>query len=157
MKTPVKQVEQDAIVSSLLVPMQQKNLLVPNVAIAEVVPKGALSPLENSPPWFLGFLEWRGEHVPVVSFEVANSQVHAQDSSNARIAVFNAVSNKSRCRFFGLLVQGIPRQIKLTDTDVREDNQASIAQAEKMAVITQLGKASIPDLEYLESLVARVA
>lgn len=156
MKT-VTTAEQDAIVSSLLVPMQQKNLLVPNVAIAEVVPKSTLAPLENSPPWFLGYLDWRGEQVPVLSFEVANSQVHAQDSSNARIAVFNAVSDKSRRRFFGLLVQGIPRQIKLGDADVREDSQASLAQAEKMAVITQLGKASIPDLEYLEGLVARVA
>lgn len=153
----VAEVDQDAIVSSLLVPMQQKNLLVPNVAIAEVVPRSTLSPLENAPPWFLGFLEWRGEPVPVISFEVANSQVHGQDSAQARIAVFNAVSNKSRRRFFAVLVQGIPRMIKLGDTDVREDSQASVAQAEKMAVITQLGKASIPDLDYLEGLVARVA
>lgn len=150
-------VEQDNIVSSLLVPMQQTNLLVPNVAIAEVVPKSTLSPLENAPPWFLGYLEWRGEQVPVLSFEVANSQVHGQDSSNARIAVFNAVSHKSRRQFFGLLVQGIPRQIKVGDSDVREDSQATLAEAESMGVITQLGKASIPNLDFLEGLVARVA
>lgn len=156
MKT-VTEVEQDDIVASLLVPMQQKNLLVPDVAIAEVVPKGELSPLDNAPPWFLGYLDWRGARVPVISFEVANSQVQAPDSSGARIAVFNAVSEQSRQRFFGLLVQGIPRMVRLGDTDLREDSQASTAEAEQMAVITQLGKASIPDLDYLESLVARVA
>lgn len=153
----VSEVAQDAVVSSLLVPLQQKNLLVPNVAVAEVVPTTSLSPLENAPPWFLGYLEWRGVQVPIISFEVANSQVHAQDSSQSRIAVFNAVSDQSRRRFFGMVVQGIPRMIKLGDDDVREDTQSSTAQAEKMAVITQLGKASIPDLDYLESLVARVA
>lgn len=155
MKT-VAQTDQDAIVASLLVPMQQKNLLVPNVSIAEVVPRSELDQADNAPPWHLGHLHWRGERVPVISFEVANSQVRGQDARDARIAVFNAVSNQAKSRFFGMLIQGIPRMVKLGEADVREDSQASMAQAEKMAVITQLGKASIPDLDYLESLVARV-
>jgi len=71
--------------------------------------------------------------------------------------VFNAVSDQGSSRFFGMLIQGIPRMIKLGDADVREDSESAIAQVEKMAVITQLGKASIPDLEYLEGLVARIS
>jgi chemosensory pili system protein ChpC len=66
------------------------------------------------------------------------------------------VSGQSRYRFFALLVQGIPRMIKLTDTDIREDAQATTGDAEKMAVITQLGKAVIPDLDYIESLLVKV-
>ncbi|MHA7880740.1 MAG: chemotaxis protein CheW [Saccharospirillum sp.] len=155
MKT-VTQSELDNVVSSLLVPLQQKNLLVPNVAIAEVVSRSEMTPAESGPPWLLGHLIWRGEQLPVISFEVANSQLRSQDSANARIAVFNAVSGVGRRRFFGLLLQGIPRMIKLGDQDVREDAQASTGQAEAMAVITQLGKASIPDLDYLETLVARL-
>ena len=91
MKT-VAQTDQDAIVASLLVPMQQKNLLVPNVSIAEVVPRSELEQADNAPPWHLGHLHWRGERVPVISFEIANSQVRGQDVRDARIAVFNAVS-----------------------------------------------------------------
>ena len=155
MKT-VSKSDLDNVVSSLLVPLQQKNLLVPNVAVAEVVSLSELTPAKSGPPWLLGYLDWRGERVSVMSFEVANSQLRSQDSSSARIAVFNAVSGLGQQRFFGLLVQGIPRMIKLGDQDVREDAQAATGQAEKMAVITQLGKASIPDLDFLESLVARL-
>lgn len=147
----------EGVVSSLLVPVQNKSLLVPNVVVAEVVPLQAIESIANSPPWLVGYSLWRGEQIPVLSFEIANSQVHGQDSDNARLAVINAVGENSNLHFFGLLVQGIPRMIKLTENEVREDKQTATGAAEKMAVITQLGKAVIPDMDYLESLVARLA
>jgi len=145
------------LVSSLLVPVQNKSLLVPNVVIAEVVPLQQIEAIEGAPPWLLGYILWRGEQVPVMSFEIANSQVHGRDSDNARLAVINAVTGQSRFGFFAVLVQGIPRMIKLTEKEVREDKQSSTGQAEKMAVLTQLGKAVIPDLDYLESLLTRLS
>lgn len=158
MKTPTRMKAQSDqnIIASLLVPIQNKSLLVPNVVIAEMVSSQPLEAVEDSPSWFQGFLYWRGEQVPVLSFEIANSQVHSRNSDNSRIAVFNAVSGQSNYRFFAVLVQGIPRMIKLTDSEIREDKQAVMGQAEQMAVITQLGKAIIPDLNYLESLVSRI-
>lgn len=158
MKNPtrLKATDDSNTVSSLLVPVQNKSLLVPNVVIAEVVPKGQIQSEAGSPPWALGFTFWRGERIPVISFEIANSQVHGRDSEHARLAVMNATTGKSGFRFFAVLVQGIPRMIKLTDNEVREDKQSSTGDAEKMAVITQLGKAVIPDMDYIESLVARL-
>ncbi|MDX1341577.1 MAG: chemotaxis protein CheW [Reinekea sp.] len=144
------------VVASLLVPVQNKSLLVPNVVIAEVVPLPQIESYEGAPSWSVGFVQWRGEHIPVISYEIANSQVHGRDSDNARLAVFNATTGQSRYRFFGVLVQGIPRMIKLTEAEVREDKQTSTGIAEKMAVITQLGKAVIPDLDYLESLLTKL-
>ncbi len=159
MKTPTRmkaRIENDQV-SSLMVPVQNKSLLIPNVLIAEVIPMQAMQSSQSSPPWLLGDIHWRGEQVPVLSFEIANSQVHGQDSSNARLAVFNCVTGQTKYKFFAVVVQGIPRMVKLTDHEVREDKQTSVGQAEKMAVITQLGKAIIPDVEYLESLVSRIS
>ena len=159
MKTPtrISAKYENSIVSSLLVPIQSKSLLVPNVMIAEVVSMQNLQAFDGAPPWALGMIQWRGELVPVLSFEIANSQVRGRDTSSARIAVFNAVSGQSRYRFFAILVQGIPRMVKLSDNDIREDVQATTGVAERMSVITQLGKAVIPDLDYLESLLIKVA
>lgn len=158
MKNPTRLsvTEKDNTVSSLLVPVQNKSLLVPNVVIAEVVPLSQLEDEDDTPPWHLGYTYWRGERIPVLSFEIANSQVHGRDSDNARLAVINATTGQSRFAFFAVLVQGIPRMIKLTDNEVREDKQASRGDAEQMAIITQLGKAVIPDLNYLEALIARL-
>jgi chemosensory pili system protein ChpC len=158
MKNPtrLRTATDDSIVSSLLVPVQNKSLLVPNVVVAEVVALQDIQTVEGAPSWLVGYCLWRGEQIPVLSFEIANSQVHGRDSDNARLAVLNAVSGQARSKFFAVLVQGIPRMVKLTDNEVREDKQTSTGDAEKMAVITQLGKAVIPDLEYLESLIARL-
>lgn len=145
-----------AMVASLLVPIQNKSLLVPNVVIAEVVGLQSLQSVEGKPPWMQGYIAWRGEYVPVISFEVANSQVHGRNSDNARIAVCNAVSGQSTYKFFAMIVQGIPRMVKLTEAEVREDKQALVGEAEEMAVITQLGKAIIPNLSHLESLLTRL-
>lgn len=136
------------------VPMQQKSLLVPQVSIAEVVASAELTPVDQAPAWLLGRLEWRGQSLPVLSFERANGQTLAPDSPGARLAVFNALGEHSELRFYGVRIQGIPRLLKLNDAEVREDSLARIGAAERMAVITQLGKASIPDLDYLEQLIA---
>ncbi|EAR07553.1 chemotaxis protein CheW [Reinekea blandensis] len=149
--------DENNVVSSLLVPVQNKSLLVPNVVVAEVVPLAQMENEPGTPPWHLGYIQWRGERIPVLSFEIANSQVHARDSDNARLAVMNATTGQSRHQFFAVLVQGIPRMIKLTDNEVREDKQVSRGDAEQMAVITQLGKAVIPDLNYLENLLTKLA
>ncbi|WP_320822232.1 chemotaxis protein CheW [Reinekea sp.] len=158
MKTPSRLKAQSVsnLVASLLIPVQNKSLLVPNIVVAEVVSLQTIAPLADSPSWALGSILWRGEQVPVMSFEIANSQVHARDSEHARLAVINAVSGQSRFKYFAILVQGIPRMIKLTQDDVREDKQVLVGHGEKMAVITQLGKAVIPDLEYLEALLGKL-
>jgi len=158
MKTPtrLKSSNETNIVASLLVPVQNKSLLVPNVVVAEVVPLQQLNSMEQAPPWMLGYAQWRGVHVPVLSFEIANSQVHGKNSSNARLAVLNATTGQSSYKYFAVMVQGIPRMIKLTEAEVREDKQAALSQAEQMAVITQLGKAVVPNLKFLESLLTRL-
>ncbi|MFT4675700.1 MAG: chemosensory pili system protein ChpC [Reinekea sp.] len=158
MKTPSQLKVQSVsnLVASLLIPVHNNMLLVPNIVIAEVVALQTISPLPDAPSWALGSILWRGEQVPVMSFEIANSQIHGRDSEQARLAVLNAASGQSRFKYFAILVQGIPRMLKLTEADVQEDKLASLGHGEKMAVITQLGKAVIPDLDYLEALLDKL-
>jgi len=140
--------------ASFWVPMQQKSLLVPQVVIAEVIASAAVTPDSEAPNWLLGWLDWRAQSVPVISYEAANGQALAADSSATRVAIFNVLSEGNETLFFGLRIQGIPRLLRLSDAEVREDSLAHLAPVERMAVITQLGKASIPDLEQLLRLVA---
>ncbi|MDX1475655.1 MAG: hypothetical protein R3309_15890, partial [Reinekea sp.] len=46
------------VVASLLVPVQNKSLLVPNVVIAEVVPLPQIESYEGAPSWSVGFVQW---------------------------------------------------------------------------------------------------
>lgn len=142
-------------VPCLMIPAQGKNLLLPNVTVAEVVGYVEPEPLQNGPKWLVGYITWRGLRVPVMSYELANSQIHAQNAVSARIAILNADTGNARIPFMGIVVQGIPRMVHITDNDVNVENDA-LSPAEQMVVSTVLGKAVIPNLDYLESLAAKV-
>lgn len=143
------------ILSCLMVPTQGKNLILPNVTVAEVIP--FIDPVQraNTPTWFLGYTGWRGTQIPVISFETANHQIHAADSADVRIAVLNGTTGNVKLPFFGMVVQGIPRMIKVGTQDIQSDNNV-LSAAEKMSVNTTMGRAIIPNLDYLESLIEKV-
>jgi chemosensory pili system protein ChpC len=64
-------VTQDGIseVSSLLIPLHEKQLILPNVTVAEIIPYRMPKIISNHTSWLLGQLEWRNIHIPVLSYE----------------------------------------------------------------------------------------
>ena len=61
-------------VDCLLIPLKDKNLLLPNVTVAEIIPFSHLLTTASSVDWMLGRLDWRGTPVPVVCYEMLNQQ-----------------------------------------------------------------------------------
>ena len=139
----------------LMIPTQGKNIILPNVTVAEVVSFEDPEVVENAPKWFLGFIQWRGTQVPLISFELANSQIHGQNSGSARIAVLNGTTGNPRMPFFAMVIQGIPRMVRVSESDLQQEDTA-VSQAESMVVKTVLGRAFVPNLEFLEGLLAKV-
>ncbi len=155
MKKQLNSPDAAAVMSCLMIPTQGKNLILPNVTVAEVIPYIDPIPKTDSPKWFLGHTGWRGTQIPVVSFETVNSQIHSTNSSDVRIAVLNGTTNNIRIPFFGLIIQGIPRMIKVGPQDMQPDNSA-LSPAEKMSVNTSMGRAVVPNLDLLEEMISKV-
>jgi len=135
--------------TGLLLPLADRNLILPNVAVAELIDyqHGAFD--LDTPPWYLGRVTWRDRHIPLLSFEAAcGSKIVIGD--RARIVILNALGGRPELRFIALLVQGIPRSCKL-------DSQLSYVDvplcALEMAAV-QVGDqvAKVPDLLALERL-----
>jgi len=119
----------------LLLPLVDRYLLLPNVAIAELI-------------------DWqRGEpssELPLISFEAACGGPLVI-GERARIVILNTLSGDPRLKFIGLVVQGIPRSYRL-------DSQLSFVDVplspyERAAVQVGESVAKIPDLLKLEQLV----
>ena len=135
--------------TGLLLPLADRNLIVPNVAVAELIDyqPGAFD--LDTPPWYLGRVPWRNRQIPLLSFESAcGSKVIIGE--RARIVILNALGGRPGLKFIAILVQGIPRSYKL-------DSQLSyvdvpLCSLEKAAV--QVGDlvARVPDLLVLEEL-----
>lgn len=142
---------QDSLVG-LLLPLTERTLLVPNVAVAELIDYQPGQRPEGVQPWNLGQITWRNQPVALLDFEAACAGP-SRLGERARIVVLNALGDSGR-RFIALLIQGIPRSCRL-------DAQLSyvdvpLAALELAAV--QVGEvvARVPDLEGLEALLGAV-
>lgn len=137
--------------TALLMPLHDRNLLLPNVAMAELVPYQTPERREGLPDWLLGYIGWRNLTLPLLSFEVASGS-RTEIGRNARIAVLNAIGDRPGTPFLALLLQGIPRSLKV-DADVPATDD-TLAPLELAAVRIGDQVAKIPDLEGLEQKLA---
>ncbi|WP_342245836.1 chemotaxis protein CheW [Pseudomonas sp. OTU5201] len=140
-----------ASLTGLLLPLSDRTLLVPNVALAELIPYRAPQATPGLPAWLLGQVAWRDLRLPLLSFEAAAGG-EPKVGSGARVAVLNALGGRPHVKFIALLLQGIPRSLKLEE-DLRRAN-APLAALELDAVQLGTDVAKIPDLAGLEQMLA---
>ncbi|MBC7182552.1 MAG: chemotaxis protein CheW [Marinobacter sp.] len=142
--------------SCVMIPMSGRQLLLPNVSIAEVVDYASTDAGANTPEWLVGFLDWRGLQLPVISYDAANGGVLTVPGDNrGRIVVLNTIGDHHKSvPFMALVTQGIPSQARLTEAQVRKlDGEPG--PADLMQVEVDGDNAWIPNLEFLESLVQK--
>ena len=137
-------------ISSLLIPMQGRPWLVPNIVVAEVIPLRQPDRPGHGPEWLLGWLSWRDQNIPLVSFERLNESGQITIGQDARIAVLNTIAGKTP--FYAVIVQGIPRLIKVGKDDPVEE-PVDTGPAESMYIQVAGDLAVIPDLDAIEGAV----
>lgn len=139
-------------VRTLIIPLAGRNLLLPNVAVAEVIPYLRPRAVEGAPDWLLGAINWRGLTIPLISFDRLHGQAHADVMAQARIAVFNSVRADNTLGFYAVVTAGIP-QLKRVNADALQDVPGVMAAG--LLAQVQVGdiQAVIPDLAALESVV----
>ena len=132
-----------------------RQLLLPNVTIAEVVDYASSDAGANTPEWLVGHLNWRGLELPVISYDAANGAALTIPGDNrGRIVVLNTIGDRhQQVPFMALVTQGIPSQARLTDEQIRTLD-GETGPADLMQVEVEGDTAWIPNLEYLESLAA---
>lgn len=145
--------ETESVIASLYLPVSNKQLLLPNVSVAEVVAYQEPKKLDDAPDYFLGIVNWRGIDIPVVSYELANGLKLNETTSSARIAVINTIGeHKDSFPFFAIITQGIPRLVKVSD-DIIKKTKKKLGQADAALIKVDGEDATIPNIDYLESLI----
>lgn len=139
--------------SCVMIPVGGRQLLLPNVSIAEVVDYASNDAGTGAPDWLAGHLEWRGLNLPVISYDAANGgNLSIPGDNRGRIVVLNSISdNNKKLRFMALITQGIPSQVRITEEHLKQLNGEN-GPADLMQVDVDGEAAWIPNLDYLESL-----
>jgi len=137
-------------VASLLIPIQGRLLLAPNVTVAEIVPVSQVITIQDAPAWYLGNCSWREQTIPLFSFEVMNGEQKPGVSSRSRFAVLNTTGVNESLPFIAILTQGLPRLARVTEEEITEREDADNKPFELMQVSWAGEEAVIPNIEAME-------
>lgn len=138
--------------TGLLLTLSDRLLVLPNTAVAELVTYRHVQAAENSPNWLLGQVSWRDLNLPLLSFESASTDA-AVITERARVVIVNAIGGRAKFHFFALLIQGIPRSVRI-EADLLSEQGQTLLPLELDAVSIDGEIAKIPDLVALEQKLA---
>ncbi|WP_020407050.1 chemotaxis protein CheW [Hahella ganghwensis] len=144
-------------ISCLLIPVKDRQLLLPNASVAEIVDFQQPEKTTGSPNWFMGYIRWRGIRLPVISYDATNNQDIVPEASRfARIAVTNTIGeHHTNLPFIAFLTEGLPRLMKVTKEEITERDDVALSLADQAAVKISGEEAFIPKLEKLEELAVK--
>lgn len=144
---------QEESLSTLLMPVAGRILMVPNTTIAEIIPyQTAMMRDDSSQPWLLGNLPWRGINIPLVSYEKLQGRDLPLANVNTRIAVFNRVNQSEKSGFWAMVIQGIPRQLKVVPDSLTELDR-NLEKGDAQWADSEYGAVVVPDLDWIEQQV----
>jgi chemosensory pili system protein ChpC len=144
-------------VHCLLLPLNEDVALLPNAAVAEVIPFTEAMAVEDAPEWLIGYINWRERRVPLLMFETASDGVVARIGKNSRIAVLNTLNGNSEIPYIAIVMQGLPSlQIVRTNTIQYADRPTIQRQSIKAYVNLNGVAAILPDIDDLEARLMRI-
>lgn len=145
----------DIAVPSQIIPMQGMGLLLPDALLAEIMPFAGMEAKTRGPDWLLGEVLWRGQKLPLMSFESANGEGMVLPRPGSRFAVLHCITGRSVREFFAILIHGLP-----TGLTVEEGMLQPVEGPDALAVkgYVMLGDeiVRIPDPDVLEPLLNKL-
>lgn len=137
--------------NGLIVPLTEQGLLLPNVAVAELVSFRITREQPDAPAWFLGWTRWRDQQVPLVDPYALLGQSRDDSGRQPRTLIMNAVGGREGVHFIGMRVWSIPRSRKVLRGEISEAGTPSPFITQRVQLADEPDLLMIPDLEAIES------
>ncbi|MBX6420566.1 MAG: chemotaxis protein CheW [Nevskia sp.] len=141
---------------AVLIALQGDTLLLPNLAVTEVVSTEGLRRPSGCAPWLAGLLAWQGRELPVARFELLNNGAAAPDHRRTRVVIVNAVTARIEGGHYGLIAEGHPHLVTLNRAALRPAERRPQDSSELVLARVRVAsqEAAIPNLEKLEEALA---
>lgn len=144
-------------IKCIILKINNDELLLPNAAVAEIVAIKNIINVANKPAWMLGYLDWRGQSVPLVSFEAMGGvRMPSLATGNVKAAVLFSIGDDKKIPYISILTQGSPSVVSVKESDVISNKEEISHPAIDDKVMMADGSYSIVGLEKLESIVSKV-
>ena len=135
-------------------------LILPNRAVADVLPAESLEPLSlDHAPWLLGYCRWQQYKVAVIDLVHMNTQRAPQTTPRrARVVVLRTGGEQPAGGHVGVLTQGYPHLATLNRQVLHPVELAPEDRAELILARVQMGhqRGLVPDLERIGNELERL-
>ena len=149
--------EQPEQIRCVLLKVNENVLMLPNSALVEIVPVRNIINVANKPRWMLGYLDWRGNSVPLVAFETMDGvRMPSLANSDVRAAVVYAIGDDKKIPFMAFLVQGVPQVVNITADEIEVDAEAVTHPAVSQKILLKGTQASVVEMVKLEGMIKKV-
>ncbi|MEJ8567059.1 chemotaxis protein CheW [Elongatibacter sediminis] len=134
------------------------NLLLPTNVVAEVIEYVQPAPMQDTPDWFLGQVEWDDRQVPVFSYAaLISGEASDEPGPHARIVVLKSLSDSTRVPYLGVVTLDIPKLLSVQISDLEHTGDDRKSMGVYCHVKFNEEPAVIPDLDRLTHLVTHAA
>ena len=114
------------LIKCVILTLRKENVIVPNALVAEIISVKEVVENENNPEWFLGNMSWRGNDVPLLSFEAAAGYKVSKVNLNTQAVVLYAVGKDGddvASPYLGLVMSGVPHISRFTREQIVIDSE----------------------------------
>lgn len=150
-------------VNGLLLPVTSAVLLVPQLAVAEVLSSSDLEAgdlhLDETriSPHYYGWVRWRDQDVPLLSFDSIYSGLRPSLDEGLKVVICNAVFKAAAGGFYALVVSGFPRATRLSmESEMVLEGSPSDQEGVQMRVNIDGKEVLIPDFDLIEKIVSDI-
>jgi chemosensory pili system protein ChpC len=157
-KKVMRKAGKSPVIHCMLAPAEKETLLLPTGVMAEVIDFQDPSPLDATPPWLLGQIEWENRQVPVFSFSaLINAGAIGKIPAKSKILIIKSLADSARVPYLGILLSELPRMLNVKEKDLVQtgDDKKSLGVFSRITLEEQ--SAIVPDLDRLTHLVTHAA
>ncbi|WP_411834203.1 chemotaxis protein CheW [Pseudoxanthomonas mexicana] len=141
-------------IRGVLVQVGEDRLLLPNATVAEVLSRAPVQPIEGTPDWLPGRIDWHGWQVPLVAFANLTGQGRDVVAHNSKIIVLKALGGSGKMPYFALLTASFPRLVSVPRDGLLADaTEEELPVGVQMRVLLGEEGALLPDLERVEAMI----
>lgn len=115
----------EQMLKCIILTTRNELVIVPNAAVAEIVPVQDVSNDADSPGWYLGKTHWRGVDLPLISFEAAGGDTARSVRINTQVAVLYTMSQDAEKKhpYVGLVISGVPHVSRFTREQIKPNSE----------------------------------
>ena len=145
-------------IRTILAPLTDSYVMLPNIAVGEILTFTSPEPFKQSPPWLLGEIAWRGWQVPVINYErMLKDNGITTITAKTRVLIVKTLGESTQVNYIGLVIQGLPRLKKVSAATLVENQIDELPDTVFSKVTIDDLQAVIPELGDLTRTVELAA